>query len=52
MENIKLCIQKVNGDKFFLADTILLNDIGIKKDSEHFTIKLFNENMINKLLHA
>ena len=48
----KLCIQKVTGDNFFKADTILLGGMEVNKDSKYFTIKLFNKNIINKILHV
>ena len=52
VKNKKLCVQKVTGDNFFKADTVLFGEIGVKKDSKYFTIKLFNKNIINKILHV
>ena len=44
-------MQKVTGDNFFKAETILLGGMGVNKDSNNFTIKLFNKNIIKKNLH-
>ena len=35
---------------YFKADTILSGGMRVKKNPEHFTIKLCNKNMVNKVL--
>ena len=35
---------------FFKADTVLLGEMRVNKDSRHLTIKLFNKNTIKKIL--
>ena len=37
---------------YFQADTILLGGMSVKKNFNHFTINLRNEDMINKILHV
>ena len=44
MKNMSLVIN------YFKADTILLGGMGFEKNSKHFTITLFNKNMMNKIL--
>ena len=44
MTNMSLVIN------YFKGDTILSGGMGFEKNSKHFTIKIFNKNMMNNIL--
>ena len=61
-ENIAYLIH-LRGGKYFVfkrslainsfkVDTILLGGMKVKNDSKHFTMKLYKNNVINKILHV